>query len=355
MSSYDEKRDGYRYSRLQEAGFILVGFVLGWVGVMIDWAIARRKGMMECSAEGIYLGIIGWAISVVCWFILTATGAMAPAASLAALVACGASAWLAGLAGVAFAVPNTLLGTAPIDGWAVFLLVVAILFIILSSMWVYGMRYKQTPAEKASVFPGDDWIKPGEKHLRYDAGVTIDAPAEHVWALVKQSGQTQAGWYSFDWLERLFTFDIHNHYDIHPEWQNLKPGDYQWFHQAPWSIGEWVTEVSDVAPYGWASHSDTATDPSYKNRGPNGEAALKLWFKRFCWTWNWQVVPIPQHEDGQCRLIWRCDCTFERYHRANKYFVVFILGTASIVMGRRYMDVMKALAEGRMTYPDSKK
>ena len=29
--------------------------------------------------------------------------------------------------------------------------------------------------------------------------------------------------------------------------------------------------------------------------------------------------------------------------------------TASIVMGRRFMDVMKALAEDRFTYPDSKK
>ncbi|WP_201738769.1 hypothetical protein [Senegalimassilia faecalis] len=239
-----------------------------------------------------------------------------------------------------------------ITGWSIFWLVVAICFIILSSMWIYGMAYKQTRAEKAMVFPGDDWIKPGEKHLRYDAGVTIDAPAERVWALVKQSGQSKAGWYSFDWLERFFTFDIHNHYDIHPEWQDLKPGDYQWFHQAPLSIGEWVTWVSDEPPYGWASHSDTRTDPGYKNPGPNQEKALKLWFKYFCWTWNWLVVPI---DSNRCRLIWRCDCTFARYHRLNKYFVVFILGTASIVMGRRYMDVMKPLAEGRFTYPDSKK
>ena len=182
MSSYDVKRDGYRYTRIQEAGFILVGFCLGWVGVLVDWAIAHRRGMMECSAEGIYLGIIGWALSGVCWFILTATGAIASAASLVALVVCGGSAWLLGLAGISLAAPGTLIGPAPIDAWAIFLLVVAILFIILGSMWVYGMRYKQTPAEKAAVMPGDDWIKPGEKHLRYDSGVTIDAPAEKVWA-----------------------------------------------------------------------------------------------------------------------------------------------------------------------------
>ncbi len=328
MKHLDVNVDGERLSFAAKLGYAALGFFLGVIGVLIAWAIGHRKKMMECSAEAIYLGIWGAAFSVVLEFVLTAAGVLpAPYARC------------------------TLIG-AQITGRSIFWLVVAICFLILSSMWVYGMAYKQTRVEKATVFPGDDWIKPGEKHLRYDSGFTIEAPAERVWALVKQSGQTQAGWYSFDWLERLFTFDIHNHYDIHPEWQNLKPGDYQWFHQAPLSIGEWVTYVSNEPPYGWAAHSDTATDPGYKNPGPKQEKALKLWFKRFCWTWNWQVVPLGEN---RCRLLWRCDCTFERYHRLNKYFVVFVLGTASIVMGRGFMDVMAALAEGRLTYPDSKK
>ena len=75
--SYNERIDGYRYTRLEEAGFILLGFVLGIPGILIDWAIARRKRMMECSAEGIWLGIIGWAFGICCWYILTATGVWA--------------------------------------------------------------------------------------------------------------------------------------------------------------------------------------------------------------------------------------------------------------------------------------
>jgi hypothetical protein len=210
MKHYDVHIDGYRLTNAARFGLAALGFCFGWVGVLVDWAIGHGKHQMECSAEDIYLGIFGWALSVVCWFVLTAAGALAPGASLAALVACGGSAVLAGSAGV------TLGAAAPIDGWAIFLLVAACLFLVLSSMWIYGMRFKMTPEEKAAVLPGDDWIKPGERHLRYDSGVTIDAPAAKVWAYVKQSGQTQAGWYSFDWLERLFTFDIHNHYDIHP-------------------------------------------------------------------------------------------------------------------------------------------
>lgn len=345
---YDVRIDGYRLGWGGKTGYMAVGFLLGWLGVLIDWGIARRKRMMECSAEAIFLGIIGWALSIVCWFVLTAFGVLPATTSLLCLTAVGGSAVLLGLAGIAWP------AAASISGWAISLFVIAILFIVLGSMWVYGMRYKLTPKEKARVFHGDDWIKPGEKHLRYDSGITIDAVPEKIWPYVRQAGQTKAGWYSFDWLERAFTFDIHNHYDIHPEWQELAPGTFQWFHQAPLTIGEWVTEASNDGPWYFASHSDTSTDPGYKNPGPDQEKALKLWFKRFCWTWNWEVVPVPG-QPGRSRLMWRCDCTFDRYHRANKYFVVFILGTASMVMGRNFMDTMKSLCEGRLVYGENKR
>jgi len=317
--------DGYLLGFGGKLGYFLLGFFAGIIGILVSWAIGHRKKMMECSAEAIYVSIEGAATYYILSYIA---------------MACG---WQCSFL-------NPLGGT--ITGWHIFGLVVAILFIILSMMWVYGMKYKQTLAEKAMAFPGDEWIKPDEKHLRYDSGITIDAPAAKVWPYVKQMGQTQAGWYSFDWLERFFGFHIHNHYDIHPEWQDLKVGDFQWFHQPSLSIGEWVTYVSNEAPYGFASHSDSDTDPTYQNPGSNQEKALQLWFKRFCWTWNWMIVPV---DDARCRLLWRCDCTFRPYIRPHKYFVVFILGTASIVMGRNFMDVMKALCEGRLHYPDSKK
>lgn len=358
MDAYDVNIDGYRPTAGEKAGYMALGFAFGWAGIMADWAIARQKKMMECSAEGIYLGIIGWAISIICWYALTVAGVLVPSASLAGLAVFGGAICIgAGLVGVDIAIAGTIVGPAAIDGWANFVLVGAILFVVLGCMWVYGMRYKLTPTEKARTFHGDDWIKPGEKHLRYDSAITIDAAPEKIWPYIRQAGQSKAGWYSFDWLERLCTFKIYNHYDIHPEWQDLEVGSFQFFHQPPLTIGEWVTEVSNDGPWYFAAHSDTATDPGYKNPGPNQEKALKLWFKRFCWTWNWELVPVPgcPADAPRTRLMWRCDCTFERYHRLNKYFVVFILGTASIVMGRNFMDVMKALCEGRLRYPDSKR
>lgn len=348
MKDYDVRTDGYRLSWPAKIGYILIGFALGIPGILIDWAIGRRKRMMECSAEAIWLGIIGCALSVVCWFVLNACGVG---------FALAANPWISVGLG-ALGVPVSLaVGFAParFDGWGIFLLVVACLFIILSMMWVYGLRYKMTPEEKKLVLHGDDWIKPGEKYLRYDSAITINAAPEKIWPYIRQVGQDRAGWYSFDWLERLCTFDIHNHYDIHPEWQELGPGRYQWFHQAPLSIGEWVTEASNDGPWYFASHSDSAADPTYKHPGPNQEKALKLWFKRFCWTWNWQLVPV-KGQPGRTRLMWRCDCTFDPYTRTpwSKYFVVFILGTASIVMGRNFLDVMKKLCEGRLKYGPNK-
>ncbi len=317
--------DGYLLAWWGKLGHMALGFALGIVGIFISWAVARRRKMMECSAEAIYLGIIGWAARNVVLFGIVAAGRP---------------------------LPYTLMG-ATITGWSIFWLAVSILFIILSAMWVYGMKWKQTPEEKAMAFPGDDWIKPGEKHLRYDSGITIDAPPEKIWPYIRQCGQDRAGWYSFDWLERLCTFKIRNHYDVHPEWQRLEPGVFQWFHQAPLSIGEWVTEASNDGPWYFAAHSDSRTDPTYKNPGPNQEKALNLpFFKHFCWTWNWQLVPV---DANRTRFLWRCDCTFAPYLRPCKWFVVFVLGTASIVMGRNLMDVMKALCEGRLDYPDSKR
>ena len=56
--------------------------------------------MMECSAEGIWLGIIGWAFGYCLWYILTATGVWAPGASVWCLIGGSFGGALLGLAGI---------------------------------------------------------------------------------------------------------------------------------------------------------------------------------------------------------------------------------------------------------------
>jgi Ca2+/Na+ antiporter len=315
-----------RFSKGEKVGFFVLGFVLGIIGILISWAIGHRKKMLECSAEAIWYSILGCAVGGIC-------------------------SWCSYVMGV----PNALysLFGEGITVWAGLLLACYICFIILSMLWIYGLRPKMSDAERVYQMRGDDWIKPDEKFLRYDAGITINALPNQIWPYMQQAGQSKAGWYSFERLERLFTFDIRNHYDWtkYPQWQNLHVGEFQWFHQAPLSIGEWVTECSngEDGNYFWASHSDSRTDPSYKVPGPDGEAALKLWFKFFCWTWNWEVYQI---NEVQSRFIYRCDCTFAPFARTpiHKYFVVFILGTASIVMGRCCMETITRLSEGQRNF-----
>ena len=312
-----------RFSKGKKVLFVILGYAFGIIGVLIDWMIGRRKKMMECSAEAIWYGLIGWGLNVVTRFVLSvATDYVDP---------------VQGLFGSGVTV------------WSVLWCICGVCFIFLSMLWIYGLRPKMTDAERAYVMKGDDHFPADVKKLRYDAGITVNATPEQIWPYMQQAGQSKAGWYSFERLERFFTFDIRNHYDYtkYPQWQNLHVGEFQWFHQAPLSIGEWVTDCSngEDGHFYWAAHSDTETDPTWKNRGPQQEGALRLWFKRFAWTWNWEVYPI---NEKQSRFIYRCDCVFSPFLHTpiHKYFVVFILGTASLVMGRCCMETITKLSEG---------
>ena len=80
-----------------------------------------------------------------------------------------------------------------------------------------------TRAELMMSLPGD--AEPRDRALEVQHAVSIDAPAEDVWAWLVQLGQDRAGFYSYDWLERAFGVDIRNVREVRPEWQALKPGD----------------------------------------------------------------------------------------------------------------------------------
>jgi azurin len=80
-----------------------------------------------------------------------------------------------------------------------------------------------TRAELTMSLPGD--AEPRQRALEVQHAVTINAPAEDVWAWLVQLGQDRAGFYSYDWLERAFGVDIRNVREVRPEWQALQVGD----------------------------------------------------------------------------------------------------------------------------------
>lgn len=86
------------------------------------------------------------------------------------------------------------------------------------------VHWGTTAAERAAPLFGDNGQSGGL--YRVDHAVTIRAPVDSVWPWLVQLGQDRAGFYSYDWLERLAGDNVHNAERIHPEWQRLEAGDF---------------------------------------------------------------------------------------------------------------------------------
>jgi hypothetical protein len=85
------------------------------------------------------------------------------------------------------------------------------------------MRWGTTPDDQLVQLPGDDLVPVA--HYSIDHAIVIQAPAAKVWPWLAQIGQDRAGFYSYDWLERLFGDDIHNAERVYAEWQHRSVGD----------------------------------------------------------------------------------------------------------------------------------
>lgn len=95
---------------------------------------------------------------------------------------------------------------------------------VLVALRPWHMRWGVTNEELRSALPGDS-AQAVVSRYRMDHGVTIAAPAESVWAWVAQLGQDRAGFYSYDWLERLAGDDIANANRVVPAWGTRRVGD----------------------------------------------------------------------------------------------------------------------------------
>jgi hypothetical protein len=94
---------------------------------------------------------------------------------------------------------------------------------IAAVAWPGYRHWGSSDAERRMPLPGDPAVRTHRAELTH--AVTIDAPPEAVWPWLLQLGQDRAGFYSYDWLERLFLVDVHNVREIRPEWQQRAAGD----------------------------------------------------------------------------------------------------------------------------------
>jgi hypothetical protein len=102
--------------------------------------------------------------------------------------------------------------------------------VVVGDGTAYGIARRQrmttwgaTAHEVAQVLPGDEIVGPAK--YRTTHAVTVDAPAERVWAWLVQLGQGRGGMYSYDWLENLVGLHMHSAESIVPELQELGAGD----------------------------------------------------------------------------------------------------------------------------------
>jgi len=83
---------------------------------------------------------------------------------------------------------------------------------------------KPIDVEIRRVLPGDGRI--AETGFQATRAVTIDAPAEKVWAWISQIGIGRGGFYSYDWLENLFLSGIRNAFPDTPSWPERADGEF---------------------------------------------------------------------------------------------------------------------------------
>jgi hypothetical protein len=189
---------------------------------------------------------------------------------------------------------------------AVITVLVAGFVFLLYQPWL--TQWGSTVAEQTAPMAGDSLVVGGRRWTR---SVTIDVPPERVWPWLVQVGVDKGGFYTFDWAENLFGDPIHNADRIHPEWQNLRPGDAVW----PASDGD--PRIADVV----------AAPGLLVLSGDQGN-----------WSWATTLQPVP---GGRTRVVTRMLSTA-------KGQLGPLLDPADLIVFPRVLVGLKQRAEGTL-------
>lgn len=169
------------------------------------------------------------------------------------------------------------------------------------------LRWGATAGEVARPMPGDGILGAGAPCTT--RAITIGVPAHYVWPWLAQLGYGRAGWYSYDWLDNDGQPSARR---IHPEWQQLRPGDQ--ILMMPGS-GFDVTEVQDGRYF-------TARAPDQTM------------------SWCLAVEPLDQRS---CRLISRWHARWHLTPASAAWIALSEPG--AFIMERRMLQGIKARAE----------
>jgi len=185
-----------------------------------------------------------------------------------------------------------------------------------------------TGEEAAATLPGDELVpEPAEATT---LAVTVDAPAEEVWAWLVQIGQGRGGMYSYDRLENLIGLHIHSTDEIREEWQHLAAGDRVVV----------VPEGYGPMPGGYAF--------SVARVEPPRALVLRQAPPEHPWNgvWSFHVVPAG---GARCRLLARSRT--EVAAQPGLRLATRVGEPVALVMTRRMLHGIKQRAERRVTGP----
>lgn len=178
-----------------------------------------------------------------------------------------------------------------------------------------------TEAEIARSLPGDELNT--NPNLLWTNAITIDASPEQVWPWIAQIGDTRGGFYSYTFIENQvgkltgaegYTVVYTNADEIHPEWQNPRPGE---------ALIQGSLQVREWEPGRYLLAESVQPSP-------------------FQWIWCWYVEPL---DGGTTRLISRFSIQVPESMGANP-MMDFMLNAGGFVMHQNMMQSIKLRAEG---------
>lgn len=177
-------------------------------------------------------------------------------------------------------------------GWGRTLaIVVVVALAVIVLLLGYGLTHLMNADDVkrcAEELPGNDILEPEDIRITAGKKYHYDCAPSDMYPYVAQMNLTKAGFYSFAFLERFFSFHIRNDYTIRPEWQRMERGDWMYYHQNGAGTG--------VVDFKENEYITTYSDTRYK---PTEELAIAWrpkWMSGFAWTWNFVFEPT---DDGE--------------------------------------------------------
>ena len=184
-------------------------------------------------------------------------------------------------------------------------------------LWPLHRAWGSLAQEHLAALPGDPPDR--NRALEVQHAITIDAAPDAVWPWLVQLGQDRAGFYSYDWLERVFGVEVRNVYEIRPEWQTRQTGDRVRAAQDGYLGGMLGKDL------GWTVNE---LDPG---------RALVLQ--------NWGAFVLQFTPEGQTRFIIRTKVGDEKTPVWAAAMDMMSFQLAHFIMERRMMVTIKSLAE----------